>query len=48
MPIRRANIKVTPILARLVEQALAKEPGARPDGVRALDRELQRALTPTL
>jgi pSer/pThr/pTyr-binding forkhead associated (FHA) protein len=47
-PIRRANIKVTPILARVVEQALAKDPEARPDGVRALDRELQRALTPTL
>jgi len=46
-PLRRANIKVSPILARVVEQALAKEPGARPDGVRALERELQRALTPT-
>jgi pSer/pThr/pTyr-binding forkhead associated (FHA) protein len=46
-PIRRANIKVSPILARVVEQALAKDPEARPDGVRALDRELQRALTPT-
>jgi serine/threonine protein kinase len=47
-PIRRVNIKVSPILARVVEGALSKEPGKRPDGVRALDRELQRALSPTI
>jgi hypothetical protein len=47
-PLRRVNIKVTPILARVVEQALAKEPGKRQDGIRGLDRELQRAISPTL
>jgi pSer/pThr/pTyr-binding forkhead associated (FHA) protein len=47
-PVRRANIKVSPILARIVEQALSKDPVRRPEGVRDLDRELQRALSPTI
>jgi hypothetical protein len=47
-PLRRANIKVTAMLARVVEQALAKEPSARQPDLRTLDRELRRTTTPTL
>jgi hypothetical protein len=47
-PLKRANIKVSPILTRVVEQALAKDPARRPDGVRALAREIQRSFTPTI
>ena len=48
IPLKRANIKVPPILAKVVEQAIAKDPARRPDGVRALAREFQRAVSPTL
>jgi serine/threonine protein kinase len=47
-PIRRVNIKVAPILARVVEQALSKDPAKRQEGMRELDRELQRSLAPTI
>jgi pSer/pThr/pTyr-binding forkhead associated (FHA) protein len=46
-PLKRTNIKVSPILTRVVEQALAKEPARRQEGVRALARELQRSVAPT-
>jgi pSer/pThr/pTyr-binding forkhead associated (FHA) protein len=45
-PLKRTNIKVSPMLARVVESAMAKEPERRPKGVRALSRELQRSLAP--
>lgn len=47
-PLRRVNIKVNALLARVVEQALAKDPGARPETLRDLARDLQRSTTPTL
>lgn len=47
-PLKRTNPKVPPILTRVVEQALAKDPARRQDGVRALAREMQRGLAPTL
>jgi hypothetical protein len=47
-PLRRVNIKVTPMLARVVEQALAKEPKARQEGLRDLARDLHRTTAPTL
>ncbi len=47
-PLRRVNIKVTALLARIVEQALAKDPRARPDGLREFARDLQRSTTPSL
>ncbi len=46
-PLKRTNIKVSPILTRVVEQALAKEPSQRQEDVRALSRELQRSVAPT-
>ncbi len=46
-PLKRTNIKVSPILTRVVEQALAKEPARRHEDVRALARELQRSVAPT-
>jgi hypothetical protein len=47
-PLRRVNIKVTALLAKVVEQALAKDPAARQDGLRLLLRDLQRVTAPTL
>jgi len=47
-PLRRGNIKVTATLARVVEQALAKDPRARQESLRDLSRDLQRATAPTL
>lgn len=47
-PLRRVNIKVTPMLARVVEQALAKEPGARQESLQDLARDLHRTTAPTL
>jgi serine/threonine protein kinase len=47
-PLKRTNIKVSPILTRVVEQALSKEPARRQESVRALARELQRGVAPTL
>lgn len=48
LPLKRTNIKVSPILTRVVEQALSKDPARRQDGVRALAREIQRSVSPTL
>lgn len=47
-PLRRTNIKVPPILTKIVEQSLAKEPSARQEGLRELQRDLQRSSAPTL
>jgi serine/threonine protein kinase len=47
-PLRRTNIKVPPILTKIVEQALSKEPADRQDGLREFQRELHRAIAPTL
>jgi serine/threonine protein kinase len=48
LPLKRTNIKVPPILTRVVEQGLSKDPARRQDGVRALAREIQRSVSPTL
>lgn len=47
-PLRRVNIKVTAILARVVEQALAKDPAQRQSDLRTLERELRRTTSPTI
>jgi hypothetical protein len=47
-PLRRVNIKVTALLAKVVEQALSKDPASRQDGLRLLLRDLQRVTAPTL
>jgi len=45
-PLRRANIKVTQSLARVVEGALSKAPAQRPAGLRDLARDLRRVVAP--
>jgi len=47
-PLRRVNIKVTAMLARVVEQALSKDPAARQESLRELARDLHRTTAPTL
>ncbi len=42
-PLRRVNIKVTAMLAKVVEQAIAKDPAVRQRGPRELSRDLRRA-----
>jgi hypothetical protein len=48
VPLRRVNIKVTGLLAKVVEQAIAKDPAARQSGLRALGRDIRRATNPTI
>ena len=47
-PLKRTNIKVSPMLTRIVEQALSKEPERRQAGVREFARDLRRSLSPSL
>ena len=47
-PLRRVNIKVTAMLAKVVEQALAKDPKARQESLRDFARELHRTTAPSL
>jgi len=46
--LRRVNIKVTAMLARVVEQAIAKDPAARQSGLRELGRDLRKTTSPSL
>lgn len=47
-PLRRVNIKVSALLARTVEQSLAKDPARRPETLGEFAREVHRSTAPTI